>query len=166
MKNYFFLIGMIIVIISCNTKEPERTVRKTDSTGVVLNSDAGTIITDTHYFWSAEWDPKKGMLMKRTTPINADSLTTTNIINKLNELYPEIRLHFIRVSNDSLFVNINKSTYLTQHIGSSGAEAYIAEVTYNLTELEGINFVDIRFKEGDHATPGTYTRLGFVHAEN
>ena len=157
---------MITVIISCNTSQPERTVKKTDSTGVVLNSDTGTITTDTHYFWSAEWDGKKGMLMKRTTPINADSLTTTNIINKLNELYPEIQLHFIRVSNDSIFVNINKSKYLTQQIGSSGAEAYLAEVTYNLTELEGINFVDIKFKEGDHATPGTYTRLGFVHAGN
>ena len=166
MKNCFFLIGIIIVIISCNTKQTDKTVNKTDSTGVVLKSDTGSVTTDTHYFWSAEWDTKKGMLMKRTTPINSDSLTTTNIINKLNELYPEIRLHFIRVSNDSIFVNINKSNFLTQQIGSSGAEAYLAEVTYDLTELEGINFVEIRFKEGDHATPGTYTRLGFVHAQN
>ena len=51
-------------------------------------------------------------------------------------------------------------------MGSSGSQAYLAEVTYNLTELNGINFVQIRFKEGIHASPDTYKRTDFVHAKN
>ena len=48
-------------------------------------------------------------------------------------------------------------------MGYYGAEAYLAAVNYNMSELKGITYVDIRFKEGDHAAPGTYTRTDFVH---
>lgn len=49
-------------------------------------------------------------------------------------------------------------------MGSSGAEAYLAAVTYNMSELKGVTYVDIRFKEGIiYASPGTYTRTDFVH---
>lgn len=157
---------MITVIVSCNTKQSEKAVSKIDTTGSVINADTANIKTDSHYFWASDLDPKKGLVMKKTRPISADSLTATNMINMLNTLYPEIQLHFTRVSNDSIFVKIIKSAYLTQQIGSSGAEAYLAEITYNLTELNGINFVDIRFKEGDHASPGTYSRTDFVQVKN
>jgi hypothetical protein len=164
MKRLIFLIVMI-TLGSCNTKQPEKKIPPVDTTGIV-HTDSANIKTDSHYFWSSDWDPKKGLVMKRTVPISDDSLTATNILQKLNVLYPEIQLHFNRISNDSIFVTINKSSYLTQQIGSSGAEAYLAEVTYNLTELKDINFVDISFKEGDHASPGTYTRIGFVQVTN
>jgi len=163
MNKYFLLTAIIVVIISCKAKQADKKIIQTDSTSVVITPDTGNIIEDTHYYWSAEWDNKNGMLMKKTTPITADSLTATNIIQKLNILYPKIRLRYIRTSNDSMFVNINNSTYLTQQIGSSGAESYLAEVTYNLTELNGINYINIKFKEGDHASPGTYTRTDFIH---
>ncbi len=104
--------------------------------------------------------------MIRTTPVRKDLLTAASMISMLNDLYPEIRLSFIKLSNDSIFVRIIKSTYLTQQLGSSGAEAYLAEGTYNLTELTGVNFVQIRFKEGGHVSPGTYSRTDFVQIKN
>ena len=104
--------------------------------------------------------------MKKTSQLSEDSLSPAKLIQKLNNLYPEILLRFIKISNDSIFVAINKSNYLTRQMGSSGAEAYLAEVTYNLTELKDINFVDIRFIEGDHASPGTYSRTDFVQGRN
>jgi len=166
MKRGSFLILMITVIVSCNTKQSEKSVSKIDTTGAVIKADTANIKTDMPYFWASDLDPKKGLVMKKTRPLPADSLTATSMINMLNTLYPEIQLHFTTVSNDSIFVKVIKSAYLTQQIGSSGAEAYLAEVTYNLTELNGINFVDIRFKEGDHASPGTYSRTDFVHVKN
>ena len=169
MKKRSFLIIIITVIFSCNTKKSDKTGFHIDTTIInhidtakIATHNNANITTDTHYFWSSEWGTKKGLIMKKTTPISEDSLTPSKLIEKLNNQYPEIRLRFIKISNDSIFVTINKSKYLTQQMGSSGAEAYLAEVTYNLTELKDINFVTMRFKEGDHASPGTYARTDFI----
>jgi hypothetical protein len=163
MKKYAFLFLLIAVIFSCNTKQPDKTVSKTDTTVAVSNADTASIKTDSHYFWAVDQTAPKGLVMMKTRPIPADSLTASMLINMLNETYPDIKLQFSKISHDSIFIKILKSAYLTQQIGSSGAEGYLAEVTYNLTELKNINFVDIRFKQGDHATPGTYSRTDFVH---
>jgi hypothetical protein len=80
-------------------------------------------------------------------------------------MYPEIPLTLNKISHDSIFIKINNSKYLSQQMGSSGPEAYFAEVTYNLTEIPGINFVDFNFKEGDHAAPATYSRTDFVQVK-
>jgi len=165
MKRRSFLIVIIAIIVSCNTKKPDKIAPHIDTT-IITHIDTANITTDTHYFWNSEWDTKHGLVMKKTSPLSEDSLSPANLIQKLNNLYPEIRLRFIKISNDSIFVAINKSKYLTHQMGSSGAEAYLAEVTYNLTELKDINFVDMRFIEGDHASPGTYTRTDFVQVRN
>ncbi|MEP7106377.1 MAG: hypothetical protein ABI760_00315 [Ferruginibacter sp.] len=161
MKKYSSLLFLITLIVSCNTKQSEKVVPGTDTTEFVNKTDSISIKTDSHYYWISEEDPKKGLVMKRAFPLSPDSLTSTILIQMLNKGFPEIQIQFSRVSNDSIFVKIRKSAYLTQQMGSSGAEAYLAEVIYNLTELKGINYVDIRFKEGDHASPGTYSRTDF-----
>lgn len=169
MRRNFILTVIIIVTLSCNTKRPGKDNSQIDSSIIrhmdtVKSSPDNKVnfTTDTHYFWSSEWGTKKGLVMRKSSQISEDSLTPVHIIQKLNKLYPEIRLRFIKISNDSIFVTIKESKYLTQQMGSSGAEAYLAEVTYNLTELKDINFVTMRFKEGDHASPGTYTRTDFI----
>jgi hypothetical protein len=59
---------------------------------------------------------------------------------------------------------ISKSNdpYLTQDRGSSGAQDYLAEVTFTLTENPGIKSVNFIFQAGDHAMPGTYSRENFT----
>ena len=136
-----------------------------DSTNKITRVDSANQIIDAHYFWEADQDAPNGLVMKKSRPISPDSLTTVNLLQALNNLHPNVELSFAKTSGDTVFVKINKSTYLTQRMGSSGAEAYLAEVTYNLTELTGINFVDINFKMGDHAEPGTYSRTDFVWAK-
>jgi hypothetical protein len=162
MKKIFFAVAVLSTFISCNTKQSDKKVIDKDT--AVLNSfaDSNTIKTDAHYFWSADLAPQSGVIMKRLRPVAADSLTQTNIIQILNETYPEIALRFTKSSNDTLFVKISNSKYLTQQMGSSGPEVYLADVTYNLTEIPGINYVAILFKEGDHASPGIYSRTDFV----
>ena len=156
---------MIILMLACNTKKPSKISPYADTT-IVSHIDTANATTDTHYFWSSEWDTKNRLVMKKVSQINEDLLTPANLIQKINSLHPKIQLRFIKVFKDTIFVSINKSRYLTQQMGSSGADAYLAEVTYNLTELKDINFVDLRFKEGDHASPGTYTRTDFIEVNN
>ena len=79
----------------------------------------------------------------------------------LNTTYPELKLSIKNTSGDRLFLNLENGKYLTEQIGSTGAESYLGEVVYNLTEVAGIDFVNINFKQGDHAQPGTYSRTDF-----
>jgi hypothetical protein len=162
MKKLFYLIGIAAFFSACNTKETDKENSNIDSSNLGVKRDSAEVISDLHYFWTSDFDPKKGMVMKKTTPVSKDSLTTENMINMLNGYYPEIKLEFSRISNDSIYLKIKKSTYLTQQMGSSGAEAYLAEVTYNLTEVNGISYVNIAFRPGDHAVPGTYSRTDFI----
>jgi hypothetical protein len=149
-------------MISCNTKESkEKTVDK----DAVINSaegDTAAVKKDSHYFWASDFD-KKGMVMTKVRPLPDDSLTTTAIIQLMNDQYPEIQVKFDKISNDTVFVNIPDSKYLTQETGSSGPEIYFAELTYNLTEIKNLNYVAVKFKKGDHASPGIFTRTDFVN---
>jgi hypothetical protein len=166
MKKVWIYTLLVMLIVSCNTK-------KTDQEHAAVDSLADRPFPDSvvkervgHFFWVSDFDQKNGMIMKRAGLISPDSLTVSNILGMLNSQYPEVQLGLQKISGDSIFLKINKSAYLTQQMGSSGAEAYLAEVTYNLTELPGIDYVHLDFKEGDHASPGTFSRTDFIHAKD
>lgn len=166
MKKYACAIILITSITACNTKQPDKEAIIIDSLTTVTQPDSTNKILDAHYFWEADQDSPEGLMMKKSRPISRDSLNTDNLLQILNNLHPNVELLYLKTSGDTVFVKINKSTYLTQRMGTSGAEAYLAEVTYNLTELTGVNFVDINFKMGDHAEPGTYSKIDFVRDKN
>lgn len=161
MKRPILLFLVMIAIGSCRTKQSEK-IASIDTTVVAVKPDTNNVKTDSHYFWTAELDQKLGLVMKKSVPVSNDSLNASNMIHMLNKEYPEVQIEFIKASGDTIFTRIRKSTYLTQQMGSSGADAYLAEATYNLSEITGINYVDIRFKEGDHAQPGIFSRTDFV----
>ena len=163
MKKTLWFVMISVGLFSCNNKESGEESAAADSLQVVPKPDSAAVITDSHYFWTAELVPKQGLVMKKDSPVSEDSLNTGFMLKRLNDLYPEIKLQYVKTSNDSIFLKVEKSNYLTRQMGSTGAEAYLAEVTYNLTEVKGVNYVDIRFREGDHASPGTYSRTSFVH---
>lgn len=160
MKKLYWL-SVVTIFITCNTKEPDKPNPEINTISAD-KSDTANLITDSHYFWNVEWDQKKGMVMKKVTPLTQDSLTAPILIQKLNSLYHEIQLNYKKISGDTIFVVIHKSAYLTTQVGSTGAKGYLAEVIYNLTELKNVNYVDINFKKGDHAYPGTYSRTDFM----
>ena len=88
-------------------------------------------------------------------------LTVDALTQALRTNYPEIKLEVGHSSNDTLFVQIDDARYLTQQMGSSGAQVYIMEATYAYTELPDIEVVHFDFAEGDHAVPGAYARATF-----
>jgi hypothetical protein len=72
---------------------------------------------------------------------------------------PKVKL--VNVKDHTASVEIMNAEYLTQRMGSSGAQAYLASVTFTLTENPQIKKVNFIFEEGDHAMPGTYAREDF-----
>lgn len=101
--------------------------------------------------------------IKQVRVIEKDSLHYDNLINILNSKYSEkVKLDFVRLSNDTIFVKIKNSEYLTQGMGTTGADEYMIEATFTLTELSEIQFVNYDFEFGDHASPGTYNRKYYL----
>lgn|SRR5690606_18999847 len=98
---------------------------------------------------------------EKNTDFDRTSLTVDALTLALRTNYPEIALEVDHVANDTLFVKIADARYLTQQMGSSGAQVYIMEATYAYTELPDIEVVHFDFAEGDHAVPGDYTRRSF-----
>jgi len=112
--------------------------------------------------WTATYNPESGeMELKNNPESDASKLTIEDMVDAINIKYPQIMLSHQKKHNDTLDVSIENANYLTQQIGTAGAQAYLAEATFALTELKGIQAVNFLFKEGDHAVPKTYSRASF-----
>ena len=154
-----------ILLVACGNRENDITIKNTDSAhNAATGADSVDITTDVHGLWVAEFDDSTGKLrMKKTKLISTDSLIPAYLIHQMNMQYPNVYLNLTKISGDTIFVKIEKSNFLTSQMGSTGADVYMTEVTYNLTELKNIEYVCFDFKEGDHAAPGTYSRTDFVN---
>jgi hypothetical protein len=164
MKKVLLFTLVAFLTASCSNNDSNEEKSAAEMVAPVTKPDSISAKSDAHYFWESDLHPTQGLIMQKTRPIPADSLNANSILEMLNGLYPENKIEFQKISGDSIFIRLPKSNYLTRQMGSSGAESWLAEVTYNLTELVNVDYVDIRFKEGDHATPGTYSRTDFVHS--
>ena len=95
--------------------------------------------------------------------VKKDALTSEKLIGILNlEYQDKVRLDFVNISQDTIFVKIDNSGYLTQQMGTAGATGYMISATFTLTELPDIKFVNFDFEVGDHALPGTYGRKYYL----
>jgi hypothetical protein len=163
MRKSILFLSTVIFIFSCKSKQKKKSEVITDSTvhqvGIIPDSSA---INDSHYFWSTRVDQKNGLVIERSLPLDEASVSLMGMIDTMNIIYPEITVKFVKSSGDTAFLKIPKSIYLTTHIGSTGAEGYMAELVYNVTEVKGINYVQVNFKPGNHAEPGTYSRTDFI----
>lgn len=93
---------------------------------------------------------------KETLPVKEEE-----IVIALNNKYPQIQIEVEKRRHDTLFVRIPDATNLTQSMGITGATFYLIEATYGFTSINGIHVVNYSFTEGDHASPGPYTRESF-----
>lgn len=110
-------------------------------------------------------DDTKGLKISKPVVAGIDTMSAQNIIQLINNNYDSIHLDFVKISNDTIYVHIPNSEMLTERMGSTGAEMFMAATTFSLTELKGIHFVNYDFKEGDHAAPGVYDRSYFKNFE-
>jgi len=160
----FILILALILFLSCTGNNSEQDILLEDSTiqvDISKNPDKDFLVDD-NLIWSADFDSAKGdFVLMQHKKVSTDTLTPEKLIKEINIVWPDILLVFKKISNDTVYVAIPNSHYLTQSIGSSGAANYISSATFNLTELRGIKFVNFDFEEGDHVAPGTKSRNDF-----
>ncbi len=152
MKFFSLLIlaGLLFTACNNNADQPEADGDTTDLAPPV-------------YSWQASLNDSTGKLeMKKNGEADVDFKNNDAIIAYINVQYPKVQLKLTKISNDTCYLEIPDATYLTQQMGSTGPAIYLATVVYNLTEfLPGIRYVNLDFEEGDHATPGTFSRESF-----
>lgn len=155
MRKSIILLLSVAFIISCNNSASN----ESPSEDSIAEAD---LLPEERLAWITEYDSLKNeFVLKQQRIVNAETLTAQGVIADINATWDSIKIVYRRVSNDTLYVAIPESDFLTQQMGSSGSSEYMASATYNLTELKGIRFVNYDFKEGDHLSPGTFSRDNF-----
>lgn len=161
MKNILVII-FTLGIFSCNSKKEEKTAEDIITTDSLDNgvSEEGAVISNPAtnlYVWRAtpEYEKEKNPRLPQA-PLPVDSL-----IKGLNQYYPNVYLEKVKQGGDTLYTKIANSQYLSEQMGSTGAEVYIADLVLNLTTVPGIKYIHLDMEEGSHAQPGTWTADNF-----
>jgi hypothetical protein len=166
MKPALLIFSVIVItsIFSCNSGDKEKNETEVITKDTVYDSDSLDRDSLMHVknetlLWHV--DDAKGLKLRKPVVGGIDTMSAQNIIQLINNNYDSIHLDFVKISNDTIYVHIPNSEMLTERIGSTGAEMFMASTTYSLTELKGIHFVNYDFVEGEHAAPGVYNRDNF-----
>lgn len=69
-----------------------------------------------------------------------------------------LRLQLQSVEGTTVHVGVSDDRRLTEQMGTTGSQMYVASLTYTLTSLAPIDRVYLDVEEGSHAQPGAYTR--------
>jgi spore germination protein GerM len=136
-----------------------------------------TVAYNKHYVWYAETgsDGAAGSLVRgrHVDQIRKDVAKLVAAFNRSTEELEAGRaqgdgnkadlpkLVLRAVEQQSANVEVLNDRYLAESMGSSGAQDYLAEATFTLTEHPGVKSVTFQFNGGDHAMPGTYSRENF-----
>jgi hypothetical protein len=167
------LLLSAILLASCQSqKERDKAQtlqRQNDSLRTAIDSVRKEFNLRVHKFadvrtglWRVDTLSESGRLVFAVEYPNA---TVYEIAGRLNAAFRSDSVPLFKITSvqqHTAFVTILYSRRLTQEIGSTGAQEYLAQITLSLTSVPGIHSVDFDFEEGDHASPGTYDRQRFV----
>lgn len=159
----FYILLLSFFLVACQNEKPAgqqsaeqqsvNTKPKTESSEAAKTLDVP---------WIAVYNDSTQLLEIKKNPVaHPANLNEQDIIDALNLKYPQIKLEVVSRDGNKTIVKIDDATYLTQQMGTAGARSYLAEATYSLTEIKGVEAVDFRFEPGDHAMPGILTRGSF-----
>lgn len=161
MKRLLLSLLVIILFASCQNEKPvEQSSSDISTDEPVTSSKEAEKTLDVP--WIAIFNDSTQLLEIKKNPVaHPENLNEQDIIDALNLKYPEIKIEAVSREGNKAIVKIVNSVHLTQEMGSTGARTFLAEATYSLTEVNGIEAVDFRFEPGDHAMPGILTRKSF-----
>jgi hypothetical protein len=134
------------------------------------------VADEQNYVWRAEYDSEGAATLirgKRVQDISAEMSKLVSALNRSLEKselsrvngehvmseFPKITLR--KSDPPTVVVEVANDKYLSEAMGSSGAQDYLAITTYTLTESPGIRSVEFVFPPGEHAMPGIYSRESF-----
>lgn len=160
MKKFLYLALIIFSVSSCTQDVKETNETNTMEPESAMVDAKPAEIADVP--WMAVVDSATQKIsMKQSDLVKTENLSTNNVIIALGSKYPELKIVLQNQRGDTIFVEIPNASYLTQSIGNMGAKIFMAEVVYSFTQIPGTQFVNFSFKEGDHASPGTFSRIDF-----
>jgi hypothetical protein len=148
----FFFVSIVFVSCTSDRKAKDQTDKVNNENPEIINDIPFTAVLDS---------VTQKYTLKKSPLIDDFDLDSINVLEAINRKYPENTLVWKTQRNDTAYVSIPDATYLTQQSGTMGAQVFLAESTYSITEIPGINVVNFDFKIGDHATPGFYKREDF-----
>jgi hypothetical protein len=164
-KKLLTICCVSLILFSCNSSEDktqEQVIEQTtvDSAVVDTRADTALTIVTSPMIWTIDDnDPENEKLKKPEAKL--DTVSSTNLVQLLNKSYPDVQMDLLKISHDTMYVKIPDSKKLTQQMGSTGAQNYLASATYTLTEHKNVKYVNFNMKEGDHAGPGVFSREDF-----
>ncbi len=156
-KDTFFPLILAITVLlsmfSCSSPDKVPDTKDVDSVETVTEQP------DTVLFWTVNSENRvKNRVFKDTLLITDPQ----SVINGIKSIYPSVALEFKQISGDTIYLHIDNASVFTDEIGTYGANEYIATVVLNLTSLPNVNYVNLDFKEGSHAAPGTFAKERFA----
>lgn len=153
---YFLLVIFIGFALGCVNDNSKKSASKGE---VALPASKEKLLV---LPWKAEYNSEHQKLqLKFVKESRVHNLSIQDMIDALNLKHPETKLQKKGMSGDTLLVEIPDASKLTGRSGSAGAESFLAEATFSLTELKGVKAVHYDFTEGDHAISKTYSRKDF-----
>jgi hypothetical protein len=138
----FFLIGCT----QNNNHTPEKTVNN--------------IFDQTIWYVDYETPNSTGTL-KRSKCLDTLEKSSEKLIDEINLKFPKVGLELLKISKDTIYINVINSDVLTESMGTTGSNEFIAITTYTLTEIDSIKNVYFEMVDGSHAGKGVSTRNSF-----
>jgi hypothetical protein len=113
--------------------------------------------------WDIKWEGEGAteprlVLVKKLTDAEA---TPQNLTRELDRAFAP-GIEYVEVKDATVYLRVRDADLLTQRSGTFGADSYLAQATFSMTSLEGIDRIHLDFPEGDHAAPGFYSRATFL----
>lgn len=159
------LIFFFASLVSCHSNDKTVSnvdVQTTDTvydTPVSAGTDSLLHLKNESLLWQVS--DSNGLKLHKPLSAGIDTMSVNKIIDLINDNFDSIHVEYIKTSNDTVYVHIPHSEMLTDRIGNTGAEIFMASATYSITEAKGIRYVNFNFREGDHASPSVYSRDEF-----
>lgn len=157
-RSFFSTLIVLFLLASCQSDNSKKSLEELAADSAAIADQSKTLIVP----WTVVLNDSTHLMeIKKNPDARMENLSYLDIVDALNYKYPQIKLEWVNQEDTTAFVRIDDAYFLTRESGTEGARAYLAEVTFSLTEISGIKAVDFSFKEGDHARPGMYERADF-----
>lgn len=167
MKKKLISLGLIILIISCNTAQKDDKASDDTDAKSEIDAENSVVYDSAEAIWQYDYNQlTEEYETKQLRSVDKNTLTGEALEKIINTSWPRVQIKYLRTSNDTVFISIPESEVLTQQMGSAGAEGFMVSTTFSFTELKGINHVSFDFKEGDHGVPGVYNRNSWDKNKN
>jgi len=111
--------------------------------------------------WYISFESSSIGALIRPTSMDTIKKLPGSLLKEINKFYPKIGLEFERLNGDTLYVKIQNSEVLTESMGTTGSDVYLAISTYTLTEIKNVNYVFFDMIDGSHAIKGVKSRADF-----